>query len=297
MEDGLILVYKEKGKTSRKVVEEISKKYNKKAGHIGTLDPMATGMLPVLIGNGTKLSKYLIEHDKIYLVEMKFGYLTDTLDIEGEILEEDIQFREENIVDNDFFDRIIASMKKELGRKKQIPPIYSAKKLNGKKLYEIARRDKEKAIEMAKEKTKEITIYNMYDISLKELWENTPKDISLTFKVECSSGTYIRSLIRDIAKNMETYGVMTDLKRLSVGKYNMEENISENDFKDNILKIYTEEEVIEDNFRNSVYLKEHRKKAFLTGLKTSISREKYDDGIYKVYIENNLIGLRRSKKR
>ena len=297
MEDGLILVYKEKGKTSRKVVEEISKKYNKKAGHIGTLDPMATGMLPVLIGNGTKLSKYLIEHDKIYLVEMKFGYLTDTLDIEGEILEEDIQFREENIVDNDFFDRIIASMKKELGTKKQIPPIYSAKKLNGKKLYEIARRDKEKATEMAKEKTKEITIYNIYDISLKELWENTPKDISLTFKVECSSGTYIRSLIRDIAKNMETYGVMTDLKRLSVGKYNMEENISENDFKDNILKIYTEKEVIEDNFKNSVYLKEHRKKAFLTGLKTSISREKYDDGIYKVYIENNLIGLRRSKKR
>ena len=90
MEDGLILVYKEKGKTSRKVVEEIAKKYNKKAGHIGTLDPMATGMLPVLIGNSTKLSKYLIEHDKIYLVEMKFGYLTDTLDIEGEILEEDV---------------------------------------------------------------------------------------------------------------------------------------------------------------------------------------------------------------
>ena len=297
MEDGLILVYKEKGKTSRKVVEEIAKKYNKKAGHIGTLDPMATGMLPVLIGNSTKLSKYLIEHDKIYLVEMKFGYLTDTLDIEGEILEEDRKFREENIVDNEFFDRIIASMKKELGNKKQIPPIYSAKKLNGKKLYEIARKDKEKAEEMAKEKSKEITIYNMYDISLKELWENTPKDISLTFKVECSSGTYIRSLIRDIAKNMETYGVMTDLKRLSVGKYNMEENISENDFKDNILKIYTEEEVIEDNFRNSVYLKEHRKKAFLTGLKTSISREEYDDGIYKVYIENNLIGLRRSKKR
>ena len=297
MEDGLILVYKEKGKTSRKVVEEISKKYNKKAGHIGTLDPMATGMLPVLIGNSTKLSKYLIEHDKIYLVEMKFGYLTDTLDIEGEILEEDKSFRENNIVDNEFFDRIIASMKKELGTKKQIPPIYSAKKLNGKKLYEIARKDKEKATEMAKEKSKEITIYNMYDISLKELWDNNPKDIVLSFKVECSSGTYIRSLIRDIAKNMETYGVMTDLKRLSVGKYNMEENISENDFKDNILKIYTEEEVIEDNFRNSVYLKEHRKKAFLTGLKTSISREEYDDGIYKVYIENNLIGLRRSKKR
>ena len=297
MEDGLILVYKRKGKTSRNVVENISKRYGVKAGHIGTLDPMAKGLLPVLVGNTCKLSKYLMEHDKTYLVEMKFGYNTETLDIEGEILEENKSFRENNIVDNEFFDMIIIAMKKELGTKKQIPPIYSAKKLNGKKLYEIARKDKEKATEMAKEKSKEITIYNMYDISLKELWDNNPKDIVLSFKVECSSGTYIRSLIRDIAKNMETYGVMTELKRLSVGKYNMEENISENEFKDNILKIYTEKEVIEDNFKNSVYLKEHRKKAFLTGLKTSISREKYDDGIYKVYIENNLIGLRRSKKR
>ena len=184
MEDGLILVYKKKGKTSRNVVENISKKYGVKSGHIGTLDPMAKGLLPVLVGNTCKLSKYLMEHDKTYLVEMKFGYNTETLDIEGEILEEDKSFRENNIVDNEFFDMIIIAMKKELGSKKQIPPIYSAKKLNGKKLYEIARKDKEKAIEMAKEKAKEITIYNMYDISLKELWDNNPKDIILSFKVE-----------------------------------------------------------------------------------------------------------------
>ena len=203
MKDGLILVYKRKGNTSRRVVEKISKKYNTKAGHIGTLDPMAKGLLPILVGNSCKLSKYLMEHDKTYLVEMKFGYHTETLDSEGDILEEDIQFRENNIVDNEFFDRIIAAMKKEMGTKKQIPPIYSAKKLNGNKLYEIARKDKGKAIELAKEKAKEITIYNMYDISLKELWDNNPKDIVLSFKVECSSGTYIRSLIRDIAKNME----------------------------------------------------------------------------------------------
>ena len=132
MENGLILVYKKKGKTSRNVVENISKKYKVKAGHIGTLDPMAKGLLPVLVGNTCKLSKYLMEHDKTYLVEMKFGYNTETLDIEGEILEEDKSFRENNIVDNEFFDMIIIAMKKELGTKKQIPPIYSAKKLNGK---------------------------------------------------------------------------------------------------------------------------------------------------------------------
>ena len=298
MEDGLILVYKKKGKTSRNVVENISKKYGVKAGHIGTLDPMAKGLLPVLVGNTCKLSKYLMEHDKTYLVEMKFGYNTETLDIEGEILEEDKSFRENNIVDNEFFDMIIIAMKKELGTKKQIPPIYSAKKLNGKKLYEIARKDKEKAIEMAKEKAKEITIYNMYDISLKELWDNNPKDIVLSFKVECSSGTYIRSLVRDIAENMGTIAIMTDLRRIAVGNYNniieeIDENINEEEI---ILKKYTEEEVLKDNFKNNINLDKDRKKAFLVGLSTRVNEDKYNDGIYLVNIEGEVIGLRRNKK-
>lgn len=298
MENGLILVYKKKGKTSRNVVENISKKYKVKAGHIGTLDPMAKGLLPVLVGNTCKLSKYLMEHDKTYLVEMKFGYNTETLDIEGEILEEDKSFRENNIVDNEFFDMIIIAMKKELGTKKQIPPIYSAKKLNGKKLYEIAREDKEKAIEMAKEKAKEITIYNMYDISLKELWDNNPKDIVLSFKVECSSGTYIRSLVRDIAENMGTIAIMTDLRRIAVGNYNniieeIDENINEEEI---ILKKYTEEEVLKDNFKNNINLDKDRKKAFLVGLSTRVNKDKYNDGIYLVNIEGEVIGLRRNKK-
>lgn len=297
MEDGLILVYKKKGKTSRNVVENISKKYGLKAGHIGTLDPMAKGLLPVLVGNTCKLSKYLMEHDKTYLVEMKFGYNTETLDIEGEILEEDKLFRENNIVDNKFFDMIIMAMKKELGSKKQIPPIYSAKKLNGKKLYEIARKDKEKAIEMAKEKAKEITIYNMYDISLKELWDNDPKDIVLSFKVECSSGTYIRSLVRDIAENMGTIAIMTDLIRIAVGNYdnidNIIEDIDENiEEEEIILKKYTEEEVLKDNFKNNINLNKDRKKAFLVGLSTRVNKDKYNDGIYLVNIEGEVIGLR-----
>lgn len=301
MENGLILVYKRKGKTSRNVVENISKKYGVKAGHIGTLDPMAKGLLPVLVGNTCKLSKYLMEHDKTYLVEMKFGYNTETLDIEGEILEEDKLFRENNIVDNEFFDMIIMAMKKELGSKKQIPPIYSAKKLNGKKLYEIARKDKEKAIEMAKEKAKEITIYNMYDISLKELWDNDPKDILLSFKVECSSGTYIRSLVRDIAENMGTIAIMTDLRRIAVGNYNNIDNIIEDideniDEEEIILKKYTEEEVLKDNFKNNINLDKDRKKAFLVGLSTRVNKDKYNDGIYLVNIEGEVIGLRRNKK-
>ena len=280
MKDGLILVYKRKGNTSRRVVENISKRYNTKAGHIGTLDPMAKGLLPVLVGNSCKLSKYLMEHDKTYLVEMKFGYNTETLDIEGDILEEDIQFRENNIVDNEFFE------------------------LNGNKLYEIARKDKEKAIEMAKEKAKEITIYNMYDISLKELWDNNPKDIILSFKVECSSGTYIRSLVRDIAENMQTIAVMTDLKRITVGEYSFDyEEIDEDNDEDSqkevdeiILKEYTEEEVLKHNFKNSINLDKNRKKAFLVGLSTRIDTNRYSDGIYLVSIEDEIIGLRRNKR-
>lgn len=299
MKNGLILVYKGKGNTSRDVVEKISKKYETKAGHIGTLDPMAEGLLPILVGNTCKLSKYLMEHDKTYLVEMKFGYNTETLDIEGNIIEEDIVFRKNNIVDGEFFDKIIVAMKKELGTKKQIPPIYSAKKLNGRKLYEIARKDKEKAIDMAKEKAKEITIYNMYDISLKELWDNDPKDIVLSFKVECSSGTYIRSLIRDIAENMETIAVMTKLKRITVGEYVSDyDNMIENNDKDEIiLKEYTEEEVLKHNFKNSINLREERKKAFLVGLSTRVDKDKYSDGIYLVKISGEIIGLRRSKRR
>ena len=298
MKDGLILVYKRKGNTSRRVVEKISKKYNTKAGHIGTLDPMAKGLLPILVGNSCKISKYLMEHDKTYLVEIKFGYHTETLDIEGDILEEDIQFRENNMVDNEFFDKIIAAMKKEMGTKKQIPPIYSAKKLNGNKLYEIARKDKEKAIEMAKEKAKEITIYNMYDISLKELWDNNPKDIVLSFKVECSSGTYIRSLVRDIAENMKTIAVMTDLKRITVGEYSFdyEEIDEEKEVDEIILKEYTEEEVLKHNFKNSINLDKNRKKAFLVGLSTRIDTNRYSEGIYLVSIEDEIIGLRRNKR-
>jgi len=197
-------------------------------------------------------------------------------------------------------------MKKEMGTKKQIPPIYSAKKLNGNKLYEIARKDKEKAIEMAKEKAKEITIYNMYDISLKELWDNNPKDIVLSFKVECSSGTYIRSLVRDIAENMKTIAIMTDLKRITVGEYSFDyEEIDEQKDKDEdsqkevdeiILKEYTEEEVLKHNFKNSINLDKNRKKAFLVGLSTRIDTNRYSDGIYLVSIEDEIIGLRRNKR-
>ena len=146
----------------------------------------------------------------------------------------------------------------------------------------------------------------MYDISLKELWDNNPKDIVLSFKVECSSGTYIRSLVRDIAENMKTIAIMTDLKRITVGEYSFDyEEIDEEKDKNEdsqkeldeiILKEYTEEEILKHNFKNSINLDKNRKKAFLVGLSTRIDTNMYSDGIYLVSIENEIIGLRRNKR-
>ena len=146
----------------------------------------------------------------------------------------------------------------------------------------------------------------MYDISLKELWDNNPKDIVLSFKVECSSGTYIRSLVRDIAENMKTIAIMTDLKRITVGEYSFDyEEIDEEKDKNEdsqkeldeiILKEYTEEEILKHNFKNSINLDKNRKKAFLVGLSTRIDTNRYSDGIYLVSIEDEIIGLRRNKR-
>ena len=140
--DGLILINKQKGFTSHDVVNVIRKKLNtKKVGHTGTLDPNATGVLPILIGKGTKISKYLMEHDKTYIATLKLGEKTDTGDSEGQVIEEKSipkDLRKEDIND------VLQSF---LGKQKQLPPMYSAIKINGKKLYEYAREEKEVKIE------------------------------------------------------------------------------------------------------------------------------------------------------
>ena len=133
--DGIIIVNKEQGYTSNDVVQIVKKIFNEKVGHTGTLDPMATGVLPVLVGKGTLLSKYLINHDKIYVATLKLGIKTDTGDITGNIIEEkdvnDKCLQKENI------QKVLEEIK---GEQKQIPPMYSAIKVNGKKLYEYARK-------------------------------------------------------------------------------------------------------------------------------------------------------------
>ena len=186
--NGVLIINKPKGYTSHDIVNVVRKKLNtKKVGHTGTLDPDATGVLPILIGTATKISKYLIEHKKIYMATVKLGYKTDTADASGKIIKEDKYFQK---IDDKKIEDILASF---LGKQKQVPPMYSAIKVDGKKLYEYAREGKEVEV-----KPREIEIY---DICL-EGYDNNNYEIS--FKVNCSKGTYIRTLCESVAEKLGT---------------------------------------------------------------------------------------------
>lgn len=138
MLDGIIVINKTKGCTSHDVVSKVKRILNEKVGHTGTLDPNATGVLPLLIGKGTKLSYYLIEHDKKYKVVLQLGIKTDTADCEGKIIEEK-EVLDENLAE----ENIKTILDSFVGEQSQIPPMYSAIKVNGKKLYEYARKNQE----------------------------------------------------------------------------------------------------------------------------------------------------------
>lgn len=185
--NGVIVINKPKGYTSHDIVNVVRKKLNtKKVGHTGTLDPDATGVLPILIGTATKISKYLIEHKKTYIATVKLGYKTDTGDASGKVIKEDKHFQK---IDKKDIENALNTF---LGKREQVPPMYSAIKVNGKKLYEYAREGKK--IEV---KPREIEIY---DICLEEYNNND----EISFKVNCSKGTYIRTLCESIAEKLGT---------------------------------------------------------------------------------------------
>ena len=276
--NGVILINKEKGISSFGVVAKIRKILNiKKVGHTGTLDPEATGLLPILVGNGTKISKYLIEHDKTYIAKLKFGIKTDTADSEGEVIKKD-NFKLDK-KDEKFYIEIFNSF---IGKMSQFPPKYSAIKVNGKKLYEYARENKDIEI-----KPREIEIY-----SIKILYINYDEN-EIDFEVSCSKGTYIRTLCEDIAKKLETCGYMKELKRIRVNNFKIENSISleeleqnkdnEEFLKNNIISI---EKVFEN--KNRINLNERKKELFLNGVKLTNDLE---DDIYLVYSNNKFIGL------
>lgn len=295
--NGIILINKEKGCTSHDVVYKVKKLTNSKVGHTGTLDPNATGVLPLLIGEATKISKYLINHDKEYEVVLELGKRTSTADIEGEVIEKkEVQTQS---IEEKYVKEVLKTF---IGKQEQTPPIYSAIKVNGKKLYEYARKGQEVKLE-----PRQIEIY---DIELLNI-NKTEKQIN--FKVQCSKGTYIRSLCEDIAGRLGTVGFMKELKRTVVGNFKIENAITIEELKEKIENedyscIISIEEIFKENDR--IDLKSQSYSKYVNGVKLELENCKITesdmtlrnikaepkesnlkDEVYRIYLDNKFIGL------
>ena len=271
--DGIILINKAKNCTSNNVVNKVKHILNEKTGHIGTLDPNATGLLPILVGKGTKLSQYLINHDKEYEVVLKLGIKTDTADLEGKIIEE--KEVTDNLLEKE---KVLDVLNGFIGKQKQVPPMYSAIKVNGKKLYEYARKNVQIELE-----AREIEIYEI------KLGTINQKENTITFTVHCSKGTYIRSLCEDIAQRLGTIGYMKELNRTKVGIFNIENSISVEELEQNknnpeeLNKYIIPIERIFINIygnNNCISLNDRKLGLFSNGVKLTYG---LSEGLYRIY--------------
>lgn len=227
--NGVIVVNKPKGITSRDVVNKLVKVFGTKSiGHIGTLDPMATGVLVCLIGKYTKLGSIMVNHDKEYIATFKLDVLTDTLDIEGKVLKTD-----NKIISLEDMNGAIEHFN-GLTYMQEVP-IYSAVKVNGKKLYDYARNNEDVILPK-----KEVTIYKLELVSFED---------EVKIKCKVSKGTYIRALIRDICAYLGTYGVMTDLVRTKLGDYDISDAYSLDEISDGTYKLYSLEDIFDLDVR------------------------------------------------
>lgn len=207
MINGIVNIYKEKGYTSHDVVAVLRKVVGqKKIGHTGTLDPDATGVLPVCLGRATKVCELLTDHDKTYEALLLLGKTTDTQDISGEVLEE----RDPGNLTEEEVRSCIESF---IGEYDQIPPMYSALKVNGKKLYELAREGK-----TVERKSRKVQIHGIRILEM-----NLPH---VRMEVDCSKGTYIRTLCHDIGEKLQVGGCMEELERTKVGCFLKEDAVT-----------------------------------------------------------------------
>lgn len=207
MINGIVNIYKEKGYTSHDVVAVLRKVVGqKKIGHTGTLDPDATGVLPVCLGRATKVCELLTDHDKTYEALLLLGKTTDTQDISGQVLEE----RDSGDLTEEEVRSCIESF---IGEYDQIPPMYSALKVNGKKLYELAREGK-----TVERKSRRVQIHGIRILEM-----NLPH---VRMEVDCSKGTYIRTLCHDIGEKLQVGGCMEELERTKVGRFLKEDAVT-----------------------------------------------------------------------
>lgn len=269
--NGIIVINKSKGCTSHDIVKRAKRILNEKVGHTGTLDPNATGVLPLLVGKGTQISKYIINHDKTYEAILQLGTKTDTADGEGNILETR-EVSEESLQQINI-DKVFKSL---IGKQNQVPPMYSAIKVNGKKLYEYARRGENVEIQ-----PRTIEIYNI------ELIRTDLQNKTIEFRVYCSKGTYIRTLCENIAERLHTIGYMKELNRIKVGEFKIEDSIRIEELEKNIHNNFITIEEYFDKCK-SIELDNKRLQLFLNGVQLTW---KLENGVYKIYSDSQFIGI------
>ena len=270
--NGIILIDKPKEYTSHDVVAIVKRISKEKVGHTGTLDPNATGVLPLLIGKATGISKYLINHDKTYIATLKLGIKTDTADGEGKVLEEkEVPALEIEDIQN--------ALNTLIGKQEQVPPMYSAIKVNGKKLYEYARQGKEVEVQAR--------IIEIYDT---KLIEYNKEEAEVAFEISCSKGTYIRTVCEKVAENLNTLGYMKELRRTRVGEFDIEDTVKIEDIKNNIELLEKDIITIEKFFKDKekIELNDKELELFLNGVK--LVKENVNN-IYRIYNKNIFIGL------
>ncbi|NGT86577.1 tRNA pseudouridine(55) synthase TruB [Clostridium perfringens] len=276
--NGVINIYKNTGMTSFDVVAIVRRVAKmKKVGHTGTLDPTASGVLPVCLGKATKIIDYIMENKKVYRVNLKLGMVTDTYDLEGEVLRE----KDASHITKD---EILNCINSFVGTIDQVPPMYSALKQNGVRLYELARQ----GIEVHREARK-VTIYSIENIKI-ESNDNIQMDVC------CSKGTYIRSLCYDIGEKLNVGATMTALERIQNGPFTKEEAINIEDLTEELLEkhIISIEKAL-DSFEK-ITVNEKFGKLLRNGVKVfdnrMYSEEVEFNKLYRVYEDNGVfLGL------
>ncbi len=273
---GLLLINKPKGITSFTAVAAVRRKANtKKVGHTGTLDPLATGVLPILVGRATSLCPFLLNADKGYTAWVKAGIVTDTLDITGEVLKESVpDFTKEQLEE---------ALKNFTGTFLQYPPVYSAIKKGGVPLYKLARKGVDVEVE-----PREITVYSI------NLLEFSKKEKTFKIDVKCSKGTYIRSLCRDIGEYLGCGAVMTDLVRTKTSVFELDQCVDLDALnQDNISEYLLSEELAVGHLKE-LFVSEKQGIRFSNGGKLSYERlnRKITDGEnYRIKFGDTFIGI------
>lgn len=278
MISGILNINKEVGISSNKCVSLVKKALDtRKVGHTGTLDLEASGVLPIVVGKATRVSDYLMDERKEYITEAIFGKRTDTLDYDGQVVAtSDVIFTRDDLE---------KEMENFTGEITQIPPMYSALKVNGQKLYDLAR----KGIEVERKK-RQVYIYSFDIIDF-----NFPK---ATFKITCSKGTYIRTLIDDLGENLGSYAYVNSLTRSKVGDFYLEDATNSDDLlnmsREEVLKKLKPVDYALKAYPEVILDKSYLKKA-TNGMTMAVDQMDVDS-LHRVYVEDEFIGLGKAHK-